>query len=72
MGECAVCVGFYRCHRPGTAPMLIDQLEYLYYMTISADQRPGDDAYSRFEVLRKELEKYQSDWEQMKEGEGLD
>ncbi|MDZ7716174.1 MAG: glycosyl hydrolase [Balneolaceae bacterium] len=33
-------------------PMLIDQMEYLYYMTISADQRPGRDAYQRFYSLR--------------------
>ncbi|MDZ7690661.1 MAG: hypothetical protein U5K69_05915 [Balneolaceae bacterium] len=53
-------------------PMLIDQLEYLYYMTTSADQRPGDDAYTRFETLRKELEEIQSEWERTQEIEELD
>lgn len=47
-------------------PMLIDQLEYLYYMNISADQRPGDDAYTRFETLRKRLDDIQSDWKQIR------
>ncbi|WP_138431344.1 WD40/YVTN/BNR-like repeat-containing protein [Fodinibius saliphilus] len=45
-------------------PMLIDQLEYLYYMTISADQRPGNDAYNRFETLNGELEKIESEWQE--------
>ncbi|MGH7483226.1 MAG: WD40/YVTN/BNR-like repeat-containing protein, partial [Longimicrobiales bacterium] len=36
-------------------PMLIDQLEYLYGMTTAADQRPGDDAYVRFEALDGQL-----------------
>jgi photosystem II stability/assembly factor-like uncharacterized protein len=47
-------------------PMLIDQLEYLYGMTTSADQRPGDDAYTRFETLRDRLENFITDWEEYK------
>jgi hypothetical protein len=35
--------------------MLIDQLQYLYGMTTSADQRPGADAFQRIEVLEAEL-----------------
>jgi hypothetical protein len=36
--------------------MLIDQIQYLYGMTTSADQRPGADAYERIETLEAELE----------------
>ncbi len=36
-------------------PMLVDQLEYLYGMTTQADQRPGQDAYARLDVLRAKL-----------------
>ncbi|HKK27852.1 MAG TPA: hypothetical protein VKB18_07200 [Gemmatimonadota bacterium] len=32
-------------------PMLLDQVDYLYGMTTSADQRPGRDAYDRLETL---------------------
>ena len=35
--------------------MLIDQVQYLYGMTTSADQRPGADAYERIETLENEL-----------------
>jgi hypothetical protein len=35
-------------------PMLIDQLTYLYQNLQRADQRPGRDAYERFEMLRTE------------------
>jgi hypothetical protein len=35
--------------------MLIDQLQYLYGMTTSADQRPGADALQRIETLEAEL-----------------
>ena len=35
--------------------MLIDQLQYLYGMTTSADQRPGADALQRIETLEIEL-----------------
>ncbi len=48
-------------------PMWIDQAEYLYYMTISADQRPGDDAYTRFDTLSNQLEKIAADWQQFKQ-----
>jgi len=37
-------------------PMLVDQIQYLYGMTARADQRPGRDAYTRFETLRNELD----------------
>ena len=40
------------------APMLVDQLEYLYGMTSRADQRPGNDAYERLLVLEQELERH--------------
>ena len=36
-------------------PMLVDQLSYLYGMTSRADQKPGQDAYERLEVLEEEL-----------------
>ena len=39
-------------------PMLIDQLEYLYGMTTRADQKLGQDAFSRFEELRGELDQF--------------
>ncbi len=47
-------------------PMLIDQLEYIYFMTIRADQRPGNDAYTRFETLNKELEQVKNEWQKLK------
>ncbi|UCG26954.1 MAG: hypothetical protein JSV24_08225 [Bacteroidales bacterium] len=37
-------------------PMLIDQIRYLASMIDRADQRPGKDAYERFEELRKQVE----------------
>jgi photosystem II stability/assembly factor-like uncharacterized protein len=37
-------------------PMLIDQLEYLYSNLIRADQRPGQDAYNRYEELNSALQ----------------
>lgn len=52
-------------------PMWIDQTEYLYYMTISADQRPGDDAYERFKTLNKELEKISVEWQQFQQQTNL-
>lgn len=36
-------------------PMLIDQLRYLRSMLNQADQRPGKDAYERYEELRNRL-----------------
>ncbi|HKK44181.1 MAG TPA: hypothetical protein VJ964_01580, partial [Balneolaceae bacterium] len=44
-------------------PMLIDQLNYLYRMTSSADQHPGDDAYTRFRTLNKMLDHIIPKWE---------
>ena len=32
-------------------PMLIDQVRYLYFMINGADQRPGQDAYDRYDEL---------------------
>jgi len=52
-------------------PMWIDQAEYLYYMTISADQRPGDDAYTRFDTLSNQLEKIAADWQEFKQQANL-
>jgi hypothetical protein len=31
--------------------MLIDQVRYLYFMLNGADQRPGQDAYDRYDNL---------------------
>ena len=39
-------------------PMLINQLNYLFSMLNQADQKPGRDAYLRFEELKKELTAY--------------
>jgi photosystem II stability/assembly factor-like uncharacterized protein len=36
-------------------PMLVDQLEYLYQNLNRADQRPGKDAYDRYQELAAEL-----------------
>jgi hypothetical protein len=38
-------------------PMIIAQLEYLYSGLTRADQMPGQDAYNRYEVLTKALNK---------------
>ncbi|UZR97844.1 WD40/YVTN/BNR-like repeat-containing protein [Chondrinema litorale] len=37
-------------------PMLSDQTSYLYNMLERADQKPGKDAYDRYEELKKEYE----------------
>lgn len=37
-------------------PMLTNQISYLYNMLRQADQKPGEDAYERFEELKKQLE----------------
>jgi photosystem II stability/assembly factor-like uncharacterized protein len=37
-------------------PQLVSQIEYLAYMLRGADQRPGDDAYARLEVLTEMLD----------------
>jgi len=38
-------------------PQLIDQMEYLYYMTNGADQMMGKDAYDQLEFLTNEFKK---------------
>lgn len=38
-------------------PKLIDQIEYLYYMTTGADQKLGKDAFDRFEELNQQFQK---------------
>jgi len=42
-------------------PMLADQTSYLYYMLGQADQRPGQDAYERYEALLQQYQGLQSD-----------
>lgn len=37
-------------------PMLVDQTRYLYSMLERADQKPGADAYERYEELKKALD----------------
>jgi hypothetical protein len=46
-------------------PMLADQLQYLYSMLQSADQKPGRDAYERLDVLKVELETHKSRLERL-------
>ena len=41
-----------------TQPKFISQLGYLYGIVSRADQVPGDDAYRRFEQLKKEYESF--------------
>jgi photosystem II stability/assembly factor-like uncharacterized protein len=41
-------------------PMLIDQMEYLYFMTNSADQEISEDAKTRFQTLRSRLSEIRS------------
>ena len=45
--------------------MLIDQIEYLYGMTTSADQPPGADAYQRIETLGAELNEFAAQLESL-------
>jgi hypothetical protein len=52
-------------------PKLIDQLEYLYFMTSAADQQPGTDAFTRYETLRDRLDGIRSDWKQLRGDLGL-
>ncbi|GMQ80712.1 MAG: hypothetical protein BMS9Abin05_0140 [Rhodothermia bacterium] len=42
-------------------PMLLSQLKYLRGMTSSADQAPGQDAYTRYEELRDAVERWVSE-----------
>ena len=37
-------------------PMLVDQLTYLYRNLNRADQKPGKDAYNRYDELNKTLQ----------------
>ena len=48
-------------------PMLIDQLEYLSYMTTSADQKLGQDAFDRFEELDAALTRLTEQWSQLQQ-----
>ena len=41
-------------------PVLIDQINYLFSMLNRADQKPGQDAYLRFDELERELSGYLS------------
>jgi len=43
-------------------PMLTSQISYLYSMISRADQKPGKDAYIRYEELKAQLEKLESDF----------
>ncbi len=47
-------------------PMLIDQLGYLAWMTGSADQELGEDAFARFETLRTRLDRIQNRWQSLR------
>lgn len=46
-------------------PMLLNQLNYLRNMVSSADQRPGNDAYLRFEDLKDEVESLSANLEEL-------
>lgn len=46
---------------PYPQPMLLDQISYLSSMLNRADQKPGRDAYVRFDELNKELSGYLSE-----------
>ncbi len=46
---------------PYPQPMLVDQLSYLSSMLDRADQKPGRDAYVRFDELNRELSGYLSE-----------
>jgi hypothetical protein len=43
---------------PYPQPMLVDQISYLFSMLNRADQKPGRDAYIRFDELNQELSAY--------------
>ncbi|MFA5670169.1 MAG: hypothetical protein WC967_13085 [Balneolaceae bacterium] len=47
--------------------MLIDQVQYLYRMTTSADQRPGNEAYTRYMQLNAEFNQINNIWKTLKE-----
>jgi len=46
-------------------PMLSSQLDYLYGNSTAADQKPGEDMYTRLEVLKAELEEHKADLERL-------
>lgn len=48
-------------------PMLIDQLNYLRQMLDQADQRPGKDAYDRYDELKLLAEKILASYQNLKE-----
>lgn len=48
-------------------PMLIDQIEYLYFMTTEADQQLGQDAFERYEELRGQLDTLLERWSQTRQ-----
>ncbi len=45
--------------------MLVDMLSYLYQNLNRADQRPGKDAYDRYDALNQELNGYLEKLEQV-------
>ncbi len=46
-------------------PMLASQLDYLYGNSTAADQKPGEDMYTRLEVLKAELEEHKANLERL-------
>jgi hypothetical protein len=50
---------------PYPQPMIVDQFEYLYENLQRADQRPGRDAYERYEALNDALQKQVQKLEQL-------
>jgi hypothetical protein len=51
-------------------PMLVDQLAYLFGNLDTADQRPGRDAYERYEELAGQLEGHIRSLQQILETDG--
>ena len=56
---------FVTAEGPYPQPMLVDQISYLSSMLNRADQKPGRDAYVRFEELNRELTLYLSEIEKI-------
>jgi hypothetical protein len=48
-------------------PVLIDQLNYLRQMLDQADQRPGKDAFDRYDELKLLAEKILASYQNLKE-----
>ncbi|MEL7122452.1 MAG: hypothetical protein AAFO07_23605, partial [Bacteroidota bacterium] len=46
-------------------PMLNAQLSYLASMIDRADQRPGKDAFDRYDELKNKFEELESSWKKM-------